>query len=227
VTEKGNVLFLILIAVALFAALSYAVTSSNRGTADVSREQANIVVGQLLQSTSNVTLAFKRLINSRNCDLTEIDLDWDTSNAFLRNPNSPSSTGDFSCAMFHPNGGGLLANNLPKKAFTDAHPTVWRNTQWIRIENIGTQTGNELVMIARDVKEEVCSAYNEKQNGNPAIPQKTGNLDAGFGNYQGEIRTGGDIVDGTASGQLTYCLNWAWDGDPTPSHTVYVVLQET
>jgi hypothetical protein len=60
--ERGNALFLILIAVALFAALSYAVTQSGRGGGTVDRETAMISAGQITQYPSALRTAVTRMV---------------------------------------------------------------------------------------------------------------------------------------------------------------------
>lgn len=72
-SEAGNVLFLILIAVALFAALSYVVTQSSRsGSGDTSTEQAKLLMAQIdsLSAALSTAMLHKQVRDS--CTLTDL-----------------------------------------------------------------------------------------------------------------------------------------------------------
>ena len=100
--QRGNALFLILIAVALFAALSYAVTQSGRGNAGIEREQQMINQAVSEQCTASVNYAVNKLKLIVGCDSSEISYELaDGSNA---NASAPA---DKSCHIFHANGAGV------------------------------------------------------------------------------------------------------------------------
>jgi hypothetical protein len=98
--NSGNILFLILIAVALFAALSYAVTSSNRGSGAIDKEKAQLdqaMMDSYMAAINTGTLRL-RMAGCSAIDYTE--------------PVNQSPTGDKSCFLFHPQGGGVSYQNL-------------------------------------------------------------------------------------------------------------------
>ena len=113
-TEKGNVLFLILIAVALFAALSYAVTQSSRsGGGDISDEQAKLLTAQLLSYANNMKTAVTRMKITNGC--TDADISFETDMSAYDYSHSPTATEK--CRVFHPNGGKIQ---------------YWENPDWLR-----------------------------------------------------------------------------------------------
>ena len=109
--QKGNALFLILIAVALFAALSYAVTNSGRGGSGIDKEQVAIDASEIIQYAGLIEQAVMRLRLISGCADNEISY-WHDHNEdgvedsldILYNVNAPT---DHSCHVFHPNGGNL------------------------------------------------------------------------------------------------------------------------
>ena len=107
--ESGNVLFLILTVVFLFGALTYAATSSSRftGGQDSERETSRISGAELAQYAGFIENAIARVMTFNDCSEDMISFEhtpFDGSDTDYVNPSSPT---DFSCHIFHPNGGGV------------------------------------------------------------------------------------------------------------------------
>ena len=71
--QSGNVLFLILIAVALFAALSYAVTQSTRGGGNANAEQLALKAAELINQSNHIRTTALRLYALSEVDQIRLD----------------------------------------------------------------------------------------------------------------------------------------------------------
>ena len=147
--ENGNVLFLILIAVALFAALSYAVTQSTRsGGGDASREKITTESATILQQSLGIRTAAIRLVHSQG--VAAENLLFDPPANF-----SGMTPGEIARAVFHPQGGGAIYQE---------NQIV---TSGIEITGIGqTNIGNPLassdIVAIRSVPKDVCLEINRR-----------------------------------------------------------------
>ncbi len=158
--NRGNALFLILIAVALFAALSYAITQSGRGGGNVSKETAQLNVSQVAQQMGSYRDAIQRMKLINGCSDTQISFassDW--GHTAYNNSNSPT---DETCHLFSNAGGGFTVAQLPDVLGTDI---IFQGTAYV--ENVGTTVygpdtdSTELLMIIYNVSYDHCLAFNQ------------------------------------------------------------------
>lgn len=153
--ERGNVLFLILIAVALFAALSYAVTSSSRSGGGNANSETNLVnSAQITQYPAAVRTSIVRMIIS-GTSVEEIRF------------NRPSEFGTLDAdtiGVFHPSGGGATSSTAPKDVMLSGSQGVWNFNAEMEIPNIGTNGagGNDVIAFLPGLKQSVCSKINEQ-----------------------------------------------------------------
>ena len=179
--ERGNVLFIIFIGIALFGALSFAVSNMMRGGSGtgniVSEEKAALYAGEILDYARGVRQTVRELQISNGCSDTEIsfqhdednDGDFNDTGENYSNPNAPT---DHSCHVFHPDGGGLRWSNLPIEIydteFADTSASYGQvfYTAFFEILNVGDDCGEdscvELSFIIPDIKPNICDAINSK-----------------------------------------------------------------
>jgi hypothetical protein len=100
--DGGNILFIILIAVALFAALGFAVVE--RGGTSMDREQAQIATIEAEQCTLAISTGIKKLKRLNNC--SESQISYELPDGSNENAQNASNT---SCFLFHKDGAGLTA----------------------------------------------------------------------------------------------------------------------
>lgn len=161
--EGGNVLFIILIAVALFAALSFAVTQSMRSSggknSNASSEKNQLLVDQLSQYSSMVSTAVTRIILNNSCSLNTINFGtplWQDNTAYdLGNLTPPTKV----CDVFNINGGGVIFQAPPFEAL-NVSGKEYGFTGHIALTDVGT-AANELLMVV-EVNKDICIRANEQ-----------------------------------------------------------------
>ena len=174
-SERGNVLFLILIAVALFAALSYAVTSSSRSGGGDANDETNLISSSTItQYPASIRTAIIRMQVSSGVAIDEMEF------------NAPTDFGDCSSSgancVFHPSGGG--ATHVPGSADVMDSGT---QTDWVfnaeneinlvgttsATENSPTTSSAEIIAFLPDIKSGICQRINDEL-GISGIPTETG-----------------------------------------------------
>lgn len=171
-SEKGNALFLILIAVALFAALSYAITQSGRGGGGVDREQALIAASQITQYAAGLRTTVTRMIITGT---SAASLDFDPSD---NQGGSPTDTVD-SDDVFMNDGGGAIQQDPPSTAGTSTsydylQPTSATNGHYI--EGVGSDAADTIV-IAEGLSGTVCQEINRGLGLTPEPADETAAVD--------------------------------------------------
>lgn len=173
-SQSGNALIYVLIAIALFAALSFVMgrqtDSSESGV--VADEQIKLYAVQLIDYTAQVKSVVEQMSFSGTFpeDLTFFlpgDANYESEATHLN-----------IYKIFHPAGGGLNLANLPEGVRAGNGTEVDPAPGWYmgRFNDInGTPTAaHDIVLVAYKIARPVCAAINEKITGTTAIPALTG-----------------------------------------------------
>ena len=173
--EQGNALFLILIAVALFAALSYAVTNSGRGGTGIDREEASIAAAEIVQMAAQIEQAIMRMQIINGCSDTDISFAYDSdSDGDVDSDDDYWNDGSGTeCYVFDPNGGGLTYQAASLKwldglnSAEDLYGDVFVHSRTC-IQNMGSNdvaachtdgisSNTELILFIPYLSEEICT----------------------------------------------------------------------
>lgn len=227
--ESGSALFYILIAVVLFAALSFAVAQMTRGGGEqgASTEVRRLQAGEILQYTRAMQTAV-RSMKIEGAEDTQVSFE----NAALGAGYNYASCGD-ACKIFASSGGGMVYSQ-PSSDWLDqgnsggASFGDWLFTGSNAVTGVGTDGGgadsSDLLMILPWVTKNLCVQINDmlgidNPGGDP--PADTGNADLAtkfIGAYAATQTIGGVAqIDGQRAG--------CFAGGGTPAADTYHFFQ--
>lgn len=243
--ERGNILFLILLAVVLFAALSYAVTNSMRGGGnDATKENAQAAAAAILQQATLMEQTISRLRLTNNCRDSEFDfsspVDAYTAHGTVTWPS------DNHCDLFDAAGGGMTYP-APSKSWLDpllatgTTSTLWGKWYFAGftcINNIGTGSApdctsggtaaSELIAYLPYLTKDVCQAINDTipiapVSGSPIAGYNTNGVnDTGAAKFDGRYITGARFAN-EQNGQSYGCYDRG-SGTYVQAYLFYKVL---
>ncbi len=172
-SAKGNALFLILIAVALFAALSYAVTQSGRGGGSIQWEQTAIHAAQVLQYMQYVKHSYDRIRVALNAAQVRFSVP-DATEASRVYTGSAFTTGT-AVGLYDADGGGAQYEKVPpswqEPAYAGYSDTLSYTVQALEVggAELGSAAADEF-MILKYLTKGICEEINQRTTGSRTIP---------------------------------------------------------
>ena len=168
--QRGNVLFLILIGVVLFAALSFAFTHSTKTSIPGPQtEKADISATRIVEFTTSVQNAANRLMLINTVPITSLKFNNNIfktkgGTAIMGSMGTPS---DPSLYVFHPKGGSITPISFTGISFPCAscgsgstspgHSVLY----WENVQENGTSVADPSILV-HDLPNDICLALNKK-----------------------------------------------------------------
>lgn len=220
-SERGNAIIFILIAIALFAALSYTfMRSSQKGQGNLTAGQAKLAAQEILSYGVNVQRAVEKLL-ARGCSETQISFEniYDYNSDHV-NPNAPPSK---ECHVFDPAGGGVTP--LEDRWSGD----IFYFTGSDAISGVGTTCTQascaELSMNLWSIPQNLCDELN-RQAGNTysSLPSNAGLCG---GPYNGQFKCTSNVRvvfgSGVLLGKKATCYNHTGSGGYGPVFNMVIM----
>lgn len=221
-SDSGNVLFLILVAIALFIALSYAVTGSMRtGGSNEKTEATNAAAAALIQYASSLSQSVLRLRMSGNCSETTLDF---SNSIFKKSDGTPYNTANSnapsnkSCHLFDAAGAGAIPVPMPVGIReTPLDSAVQGSFRVAQVKNLGTdgvsgtQSANDIIYFIGGISRKGCIAINDvlkvnNPSSEPPVVTFSGCSDMSGGSYTNGSLAGSCIVsEANIDGKNAFC----------------------
>ncbi|MGB1077612.1 MAG: hypothetical protein ACPG05_04825, partial [Bdellovibrionales bacterium] len=157
-TQRGNIIVLILVAVALFAGLTFTLSNSMQGGSsdELSEAQVKLHATQMISYSAQVEAAIDQMIFN-GMDIDQINLVF---------PSDPTfETGSDIYKLFHVDGGGV--NYKPPTTPPFEAGGIWtpdyREWDWT------PTTTHDFAMVAAGIQEDICAEINNQLTGDSTI----------------------------------------------------------
>lgn len=221
-SENGSVFFIILLAIAMFAMLSYAVSKGSRSSASALTEEKSRLMAQEIISYSESVAKAVQTLRLRGVGETQISFEGTLGSLNYQNPNCTTTD----CRVFAPSGGAVTPLAPPANS-NNGTPYFFGGR--VYFNGVGGNTGAEgaeLYMFLPYVDRNLCLALNKvlkvpTRISNPAEPPQ----DAGAGNYiafpfQGTF-TGGNAIGSNVADGFTGYTSACYEGGSSPPAGTY------
>ena len=166
--ERGNALIYVLIAIVLFAALSFTMSrqtdTSEAGT--MSEDRAELYASQLISYTSQAKSVVDQMLFT-GAEINDLD--------FTLPGEAGFNTAPTIYKVYHPDGGGLNPGNIPEAMQASTGSALSPGWYMGRFNNVDwtPSAADDVILTAFQIDAVVCATINEKINGSRDIPQLT------------------------------------------------------
>jgi hypothetical protein len=242
--KRGKVLFIILIAIVLFGALSFVVAAMMRDgdSSSLSREKSELMAAEILDRAQQFHLAVQEARAGHGCAAEDISFANNSLNGYEHTPASA-----IECQIFHASKDDFDYTMPAEDWLDNTRRSETRFGEWFFtgdtcVYEVGTggtacATANEandseLVAVLPWVKRDICIAINHAlglAGPTDSPPQASGRIWISAMNpFTGSFSQGGSIQSGTSGASvLTGTMAGCFEGDTNPpsgSYHFYQVL---